>query len=212
MSQPACISTHMMRENASSGPTLRRGVPRISGQGQSWYLMALADCCSILPRGSEDWQYLAGLWKEAMEGMLRYQDQESGLFFQLTALGKTPGNYLETSASAMAAYSIYKGYEMGIFNRQTVQRADLIMMALETEKLKLRNGCSTWREPAQAQAWDRLTGRNGMEVFLIIWEKQLSQMSKRARLPLCCLQPVGGPQKKYTGYGGNRDGKAKRCV
>lgn len=41
----------------------------------------------------------------------------------------------------MAAYSIYKGYEMGIFNRQTVQRADLIMMALETEKLKLRNGC-----------------------------------------------------------------------
>ena len=125
MSQPACISTHMMRENASSGPTLRRGIPRISGQGQSWYLMALADCCSILPRGSEDWQYLAGLWKEAMEGMLRYQDQESGLFFQLTALGKTPGNYLETSASAMAAYSIYKGYEMGIFNRQTVHQADL---------------------------------------------------------------------------------------
>lgn len=115
--------------------------PNFWSRAEGWYLMALADCCSILPRGSEDWQYLAGLWKEAMEGMLRYQDQESGLFFQLTALGKTPGNYLETSASAMAAYSIYKGYEMGIFNRQTVQRADLIMMALETEKLKLRNGC-----------------------------------------------------------------------
>ena len=131
--------------------------------------MALADCCSILPRGSEDWQYLAGLWKEAMEGMLPVSGPGKRSVFPADGPGKDTGNYLETSASAMAAYSIYKGYEMGIFNRQTVHQADLIMMALETEKLKLRNGCLHLREPAQAQAWDRLTGRNGMEVFLIIW-------------------------------------------
>ena len=126
-----------------------------------------------------------------MEGMLRYQDQESGLFFQLTALGKTPGNYLETSASAMAAYSIYKGYEMGIFNRQTVQRADLIMMALETEKLKLRNGCLHLEGTCAGAGLGPADRPERMEVFLIIWEKQLSQMSKRARLPLCWLTASG---------------------
>lgn len=91
----------------------------------------------------------------------------------------------------MAAYSIYKGYEMGIFNRQTVHQADLIMMALETEKLKLRNGCLHLEGTCAGAGLDRLTGRNGMEVFLIIWEKQLSQMSKRERLPLCWLTASG---------------------
>ena len=117
----------MMRENASSGPTLRRAFPEFLVKGRGLVSDGPGRLLfHIEPRGQRDWQYLAGLWKGSyMEGMLRYQDQESGLFFQLTALGKTPGNYLETSASAMAAYSIYKGYEMGIFNRQTVQRADL---------------------------------------------------------------------------------------
>ena len=114
--------------------------PNFWSRAEGWYLMALADCCSILPEGTKEWKYLAGLWKEAMDGMLRYQDRETGLFFQLTALGEIPGNYLETSASAMVAYSIYKGYETGVLDRGTADRADLIMMALETEKLKVREG------------------------------------------------------------------------
>lgn len=114
--------------------------PNFWSRAEGWYLMALADCCDILPREEEGWQYLTGLWKEAMDGMLLYQDSESGLFFQLTTLSGTPGNYLETSASAMVAYSLFKGYEMGVFTREYADKAVGIMMALETEKLKVRKG------------------------------------------------------------------------
>ncbi len=66
--------------------------------------------------------------------MLRYQDQESGLFFQLTALGRHQAIIWRRPPRPWQRIPFIKGYEMGIFNRQTVHRADLIMMALETEK------------------------------------------------------------------------------
>ncbi len=109
-------------------------------RAEGWYLMALADCCEILPREEDEWQYLAGLWKEAVDGILAYQDQESGLFFQLTALGNKYGNYLETSASAMVAYSLFKGYEMGIFGEAYFMKAAGIMMSLEANKITFKNG------------------------------------------------------------------------
>lgn len=109
-------------------------------RAEGWYLMALADCCGIMPARETGRRYLAELWKEAMDGMLRYQDKESGLFFQLTALKDQPGNYLETSASAMTAYSLMKGYELGVWDRSYFHKGAEILMALETEKMELKNG------------------------------------------------------------------------
>lgn len=91
----------------------------------------------------------------------------------------------------MAAYSIYKGYEMGIFNRQTVHQADLIMMALETEKLKLRNGClhleGTCAGAGLGPA-DR-PERDG-SVSYYLGEAVVSD-EQRERLPLCWLTASG---------------------
>ena len=51
---------------------------------------------------------LGDLYREAIRGVLKWQDKESKLFYQLIALPEAEGNYLESSGSLMIAYSIMK--------------------------------------------------------------------------------------------------------
>lgn len=107
-----------------------------------WYLMALADCYELMPESQKEYrEELAALWKEAVDGMLLYQDQESGLFYQLTALADQEGNYLETSASSMVAYSILKGCRLGVLPEADYRaKGEEILIALETRMFTIKNG------------------------------------------------------------------------
>jgi len=81
-----------------------------------WYLMALADCYELA--SEELYEVKAGLGqllREAVRGILNYQDEESKLFYQLPALPDQEGNYLETSGSLMVAYTLMKGCRLGVF-------------------------------------------------------------------------------------------------
>ncbi|MEG2349132.1 MAG: glycoside hydrolase family 88 protein [Hungatella sp.] len=116
--------------------------PNYWSRSIGWYLMALADCYEIFPE--EELQYrkfLGQLLKEAVDGILRYQDPESGLFYQLPALGEEPGNYLETSASAMIAYTLLKGVRLGILEENPYRGiGEAILIALETRMFVLAQG------------------------------------------------------------------------
>lgn len=79
-----------------------------------WYLMALADCYDLASEELYDVKARFGeLLREAVHGVLKYQDPDSKLFYQLIALPQQEGNYLETSGSLMAAYAIIKGCQTG---------------------------------------------------------------------------------------------------
>ena len=79
-----------------------------------WYLMALADCYDLASEELYDVKARFGeLLREAIHGVLQYQDPESKLFYQLIALPQQEGNYLETSGSLMVAYAIIKGCQTG---------------------------------------------------------------------------------------------------
>lgn len=82
-----------------------------------WYLMALVDCCESIPEmfGRER-DYLAGLLREALDGLLRWQEPESRMFFQVVDRPELAGNYLEASGSAMAAYAALKGCRLGLLD------------------------------------------------------------------------------------------------
>ena len=74
-----------------------------------WYLMALVDCYELASEELYDCKrFLGDLYREAITGVLRWQDADSHLFYQLIALADQEGNYLETSGSLMVAYSILK--------------------------------------------------------------------------------------------------------
>lgn len=80
-----------------------------------WYSMALLDTLSKCePDGGWEKEYetLQSVFLDLIRSMLRFQD-ESGMWYQLPALGGVEPNYLETSGSAIMAYSLLKGVRLG---------------------------------------------------------------------------------------------------
>ena len=79
-----------------------------------WDLMALVDCYELASEEIYEVKARFGeLLREAVHGILKYQDEKSKLFFQLPALPDQEGNYLETSGSLMVAYAVLKGCRLG---------------------------------------------------------------------------------------------------
>lgn len=89
------------------------------GRSIGWYAMALID---VLDEMSEEiFEYhreLQKMFKELMVGVLRYQDEESGMWYQVMACEEREGNYLETSGSSMFAYALLKGVRLGYLGEE----------------------------------------------------------------------------------------------
>jgi unsaturated rhamnogalacturonyl hydrolase len=91
--------------------------PNFWGRAMGWLVMALVDVLEELDEKvigdyknlTEECKDLQGIFKEAIEGILQYQDPDSGMWYQVVDKTKSKGNYLETSATLMSAYSILKG-------------------------------------------------------------------------------------------------------
>ena len=78
-----------------------------------WFSVALADLMEILPEG-EARSELATVFSDLMASAARYADGETGLYWQVVDRAGQPGNYLETSGSAMLAYAMLKGARLGV--------------------------------------------------------------------------------------------------
>lgn len=88
-----------------------------------WFSMALLDTLNIAPdRGSENWNKLREIFLDLCESMLKFQD-ESGMWWQVPNYPAKGKNYLETSGSAIFAYSLLKGYRTGILEDKKFQDA-----------------------------------------------------------------------------------------
>lgn len=82
-----------------------------------WYSMALVDTISIMPDSlSEQRDKLKQIYHELIDSMLKFQD-ESGMWYQVVNKGEMEGNYLETSGSAIFAYSIMKSVRLNILDK-----------------------------------------------------------------------------------------------
>ncbi len=81
-----------------------------------WYSMALLDTLNIDDdRDSENWKKLREIFVDLCESMIKFQD-ESGMWWQVPNYPGKGKNYLETSGSAIFAYSLLKGVRTGILD------------------------------------------------------------------------------------------------
>lgn len=81
-----------------------------------WYSMALLDTldkCEPTKEYAKEYDFLEKTFIQLMDDMLKFQD-ESGMWYQLPALGGKEPNYLETSGSAIMSYSLLKGVRLGL--------------------------------------------------------------------------------------------------
>ncbi|MEC6747980.1 glycoside hydrolase family 88 protein [Marinilactibacillus sp. XAAS-LB27] len=82
-----------------------------------WYLMALADVIELLDEDSEDKEKLIWIFRDTLEGVIRYQDQ-SGTWYQIIDKGGRKPNYLESSGSCMFLYALAKGRRLGLLEEE----------------------------------------------------------------------------------------------
>ena len=84
-----------------------------------WYAMALVDTMEVMPEEmAEEKAQLGAVYKELIDAMLPYQDQESGMWYQVVNRGRIQPNYLETSGSAIFAYAIMKSVRLGYLDER----------------------------------------------------------------------------------------------
>jgi unsaturated rhamnogalacturonyl hydrolase len=80
-----------------------------------WYTVALIDVYDYMDEQMYDeFNTLKVIFKEAIDGILLYQDKESKMFWQVPNFPGREGNYLETSGSSMISYAILKGVRLGV--------------------------------------------------------------------------------------------------
>lgn len=107
-------------------------------RGMGWYVAALVDVLELMPQDHPDFPAVHLILKQVADGLVRWQDQESGVWYQLlqydntkTADGigdeidgktfnvGTQANYLEASASGIFTYALLKGIRLGLLAPET---------------------------------------------------------------------------------------------
>lgn len=86
--------------------------PHVWSRAIGWYAMALVDVLEHLEGEESNQHELVTILKEAIDGMLLYQ-QSNGMWYQVVERPGDAGNYLETSGTTMMAYAILKGVRLG---------------------------------------------------------------------------------------------------
>lgn len=90
--------------------------PNFWSRAMGWYALALADCLALLPPRHRGRAELAPRLSRLARAVMDAADPDTGLWWQVTDRPGAPGNYLETSASAMFACALAKGTRLGLFD------------------------------------------------------------------------------------------------
>ncbi len=103
------------------------------GRAVGWYVMAIVDVLDHLPREHAGRSALIAILEETAAGIVKVQDEATGLWYQILDLPERAGNYLEASASTMFVYAFAKGVREGYL------RQDYLLSARRSYRGLLQN-------------------------------------------------------------------------
>jgi len=83
------------------------------GRAQGWYTMALVELLDALPNDYARREEVVEVLKKVLYGVLKWQDEETGLWYQVMDSPEREGNYLESTCSCMFAYALLKASRKG---------------------------------------------------------------------------------------------------
>lgn len=101
------------------------------------YLMSLIDTIDVMSiEIFEAYKTLEDLFKEAVKGILQYQDKDNKMFYQLIDRSVVEGNYIETTGTSMITYAILKGCRLGVLSEEKYKvRAEEMLASVATDRL-----------------------------------------------------------------------------
>ncbi|MEG1585503.1 MAG: glycoside hydrolase family 88 protein [Bacteroidales bacterium] len=87
--------------------------PNFWSRSIGWYAASLVDVLDFLPKDTAGRDSVIQIVQTLADGILRYQDSESGVWYQVTDQGAREGNYKESSATALFVYFLSKSINNG---------------------------------------------------------------------------------------------------
>jgi unsaturated rhamnogalacturonyl hydrolase len=83
--------------------------PQFWGRGMGWFAMAVVDVLDYFPKDHAGRAVLRAILERSARAIASVQEESTGLWYQVLDRAGSPGNYRESSASAMFAYALAKG-------------------------------------------------------------------------------------------------------
>ena len=87
--------------------------PHFWARALGWYGMAMVDALDHFPSKHSGRDSIIAILNRFAKAVTKYQDQKTGLWYDIVDKQTTKGNYLEASASCMLVYTIAKGIRKG---------------------------------------------------------------------------------------------------
>ncbi|MES2476410.1 MAG: glycoside hydrolase family 88 protein [Verrucomicrobiota bacterium] len=94
--------------------------PNFWGRAVGWWAMAQVDLLDFLPKNHPGHDAIVASIQRTADGIVKHQDAESGLWWQVLDQGDRKGNYLEATAAAMYVYSMAKAVNHGDLSRDYI--------------------------------------------------------------------------------------------
>ena len=88
------------------------------GRAQGWFSMALIELLDVLPKDYSGRKDVINLLKKDLDAVIKWQDKQSGLWYQVMDSPTREGNYLEATCSCMFAYVLLKASRLGYVGTQ----------------------------------------------------------------------------------------------
>jgi unsaturated rhamnogalacturonyl hydrolase len=88
------------------------------GRAIGWYAVAILDILDCLPADYPKRQEFIDAEIDIIKALVRYQDESTGLWYQVVNRGDDPANWHETSCTSLYTYSISKAIKTGILGRE----------------------------------------------------------------------------------------------
>lgn len=99
--------------------------PHFWSRAIGWYAMAIVDSLDYMPVSQPEIDHIVNILKRLADGVVRWQDPKTGVWWQITNLGTREGNYLEGSGSSMFVYALAKAVNKGYLPREKYEAAIL---------------------------------------------------------------------------------------
>ncbi len=97
--------------------------PEFWGRAIGWIGLALLDFLDLLPADHQARPTLIREVQKLARALVPYQDEASGLWYQIVDKGDRADNWLETSCSSLFVYTLAKGIRMGYLDKSLAEPA-----------------------------------------------------------------------------------------
>lgn len=86
------------------------------GRAIGWFVVAMFDIAEKLPESFSKRQDFVNTGIELVKAIFKYQDKESGLWYQVVDKGERADNWTEVSCSCLFIYAVCKAIRLGFLN------------------------------------------------------------------------------------------------